>query len=156
MNKKSNIRYQWFAPLAWMGLIFMLSHQSKADLASAQPSAFLSAGDVQWNRFWEIFFTVDWDTVAGKSAHIVVFGILAYLLWRAWPHYSFALWVTIFYGLSDEFHQMFIPGRTGRLFDLLFDALGAIIVIWWIKSGSSKDLLADIQPVNVKKEFDHP
>ena len=115
-----------------MGVIFLLSHQPKADLASAQPSAFLSRGMVNWNLFWEMFFTIDWDTVAGKSAHVVVFGILAYLLWRARPRGSFAMWTTILYGFSDEFHQMFIPGRTGRILDVLFDSLGAIIAIWLI------------------------
>lgn len=131
--KVLDIIYRWLPPLVWMGTIFLLSHQPKTELAAAQPSAFLSASDVEWNLFWQLFFTVDWDTVAGKSAHVVVFGILAYLLWRAWPNYTFVLWVTILYGISDEVHQLFIPGRTGRLLDIFFDSLGAVIVVWWLR-----------------------
>lgn len=123
---------RWLPPLIWMSVIFLLSHQPKADLAAAQPSAFLSAGDVDWNRFWQIFFTVDWDTVAGKGAHVVVFGMLTYLLWRAWPRVWFVLTVALLYGISDEVHQLFIPGRTGRLLDVGFDALGALLVTWWL------------------------
>jgi VanZ family protein len=123
---------QWLPALLWMGLIFLLSHQPKAELAAAQPSAFLSAGDVQWNRFWQLFFTVDWDTVAGKGAHVVVFGILAYLLWQARPQGWFVLGIAILYGLSDEMHQIFTPGRTPKLFDVLFDKLGALLVVWWL------------------------
>ena len=128
MMNRSSI-YRWLPVLGWMGLIFLLSHQPKADLAAAQPSAFLSPDAVAWNRFWQLFFTVDWDTVAGKSAHVVVFGILAYLFWQARSHVRFVLWSTILYGLSDEIHQLFIPGRTGKLSDVLFDSLGAILVV---------------------------
>jgi VanZ family protein len=32
--------------------------------------------------------------------------------------------VGIFYGLSDEWHQSFVPGRDASLWDALFDALG--------------------------------
>ena len=44
-----------------------------------------------------------------------------------------ALVLSVFYGLTDEFHQMFVPGRVADLFDLLADAGGAIIglfVVW--------------------------
>ena len=129
---KSSSVYRWLPAVGWMGVIFLLSHQPKADLAAAQPSAFLSPDAFEWTLFWQIFFTVDWDTVAGKSAHVVVFGILAYLPWQARPHVRFVLWVTILYGLSDEVHQLFIPGRTGKLSDVLFDSLGALIMVWYL------------------------
>ena len=35
--------------------------------------------------------------------------------------------IAVAYGASDEFHQRFVPGRTGDLPDLYADALGATI-----------------------------
>jgi len=41
---------------------------------------------------------------------------------------------TLFYGISDEFHQMYVPGRNVSGFDLLIDGLGGffggLIYIW--------------------------
>lgn len=44
-----------------------------------------------------------------------------------------SLALSIFYGLTDEFHQMFVPGRVADVYDLLADTVGAIIgvfVVW--------------------------
>jgi VanZ family protein len=68
-----------------------------------------------------------------KSLHIVEYGVL-FLLWR------FALYknkrsvkiaaiISILYGVSDEFHQTFVPTREGRIRDVFIDALG--IFIFW-------------------------
>ena len=41
-----------------------------------------------------------------------------------------ALWVVaVGYGMSDEFHQSFVSGRTTSLGDLLADAVGAFVGI---------------------------
>lgn len=41
----------------------------------------------------------------------------------------------VVYGLSDEFHQYFIPGRSVSLFDLFADCGGAVMTcalwVWW-------------------------
>ena len=38
------------------------------------------------------------------------------------------------YGISDEFHQSFVPGRTPSCWDLAADSVGAILVVsgWWL------------------------
>jgi VanZ family protein len=35
--------------------------------------------------------------------------------------------ISALYGVSDEFHQTFVPGRTFDRFDLLADAVGSIV-----------------------------
>ncbi|MEZ4662935.1 MAG: VanZ family protein [Caldilineaceae bacterium] len=122
----------WLLSALWMGVIFVLSHQPKAELAPAQPSAFLSNLAVDWNLFWQIFFQIDWDTVAGKGAHVVVYGVLAFLLWQTQTQPRFVLCVAILYACSDELHQIFIPGRTPKLTDVLFDSAGVLMMLWWL------------------------
>jgi len=120
----------WLPLLVWAGLIFWLSHQPKVVLEPAQPSSLTPTLYQQWNAFWAMPANAELDTVTGKTAHVIVFGILAWLIWRIIPQWKIVLGAAMLYGALDEFHQLFIPGRTGRLLDIFFDCLGALIVVW--------------------------
>ena len=72
-----------------------------------------------------------------KLIHIIEFGILYFLARHAIVKtttynkieaFALALSITILYGLTDEFHQIFVLGRTARLVDVVADGVGAIIV----------------------------
>jgi VanZ family protein len=39
--------------------------------------------------------------------------------------YLYALIITIGYAATDEFHQMFVPGRAGSPLDVAIDSIGA-------------------------------
>lgn len=41
----------------------------------------------------------------------------------------FALLFVILFGISDEFHQMFTPGRTSEIWDLIADTAGGLLYI---------------------------
>ena len=83
------------APLALMGLIFLLS---------AQPELSTDLGLA--------------DLILRKAAHIVAFGTLTLLWWwalrplgpRALP---LAASIALAYAISDEYHQTFVEGRVG-------------------------------------------
>lgn len=72
-----------------------------------------------------------------KFVHAAEFAVLGYLLFRAvfhtqsvWlqKHALFvAVMVAIFFGLSDEVHQFFVPLRRLDMLDLASDSLGAVI-----------------------------
>ena len=72
-----------------------------------------------------------------KVAHASVFGVLAYCFELALrrtrhdlPMYRRQLWIFLavaLFGLSDEWHQSFVPGRDSSAFDWLADALGAAL-----------------------------
>lgn len=76
-----------------------------------------------------------WDLVLRKLAHMTVFGLLWYLWWRAldrrsvWP----AVFITVLYAISDEWHQHFVPRRHGSPIDVLIDAAGIVIAIWVVR-----------------------
>ena len=82
-----------------------------------------------------------WDTIMRKIAHIIEYGILTFLLWRAIkndkrPFYISLSWATIFaiiYALTDEIHQGFVPTRHFSLIDVGIDSVGAILVAWIIR-----------------------
>jgi VanZ family protein len=72
-----------------------------------------------------------------KAAHIIAYAVLAWFWWRAlapqrqisWTIFSSVFALTTLYGISDEIHQLFVPGRYGRVADVLFDASGALAMI---------------------------
>jgi VanZ family protein len=73
------------------------------------------------------------EDVMGIGAHMFLFGVLA-LLWvrplgGQWWAILLAFLLTMLYALSDEYHQSFVPGRTADPLDLLYDGIGAALVL---------------------------
>jgi VanZ family protein len=72
-----------------------------------------------------------------KLSHVVGYGVLArlieYALARPRHGRPLALLLTVLYGLSDEYHQSFTPGRQADPGDLLADALGALAALWLVR-----------------------
>jgi len=105
------LRY-WLPPLAWMGLIFFFSAQPHLPHT---PQAWL-------------------DVLLKKTGHALAYSVLAWLYLRALRgrfHYptatrAVALCLAVAYGLSDEYHQTFVPGRNGTPWDVAVDSLGAL------------------------------
>ena len=82
-----------------------------------------------------------------KVIHFFVYFLLAATTHRAARHQSlfpaigrhhliFPVVMTLLYGLSDEFHQAFVPNRNSSLFDLLADVLGGCLYVgvYWVIS----------------------
>lgn len=77
-----------------------------------------------------------------KIAHFVMFFVFCGLGWRALYHQSAsgalrryallgAFIMAVAYGALDELHQVFVPGRSPDLYDLVADALGAAGYVVW-------------------------
>lgn len=75
-----------------------------------------------------------------KGAHILEFFVLACLFWKV-LNYSIAdfkkklslvLLFSLFYAISDEFHQLFVFGREGKLSDVGIDCVGIFIFLIFI------------------------
>jgi len=96
---------------AWMALLFYLSHQPGLD------TPMLFSGQ-------------------DKVLHAVVYGLLGLLLLAAqprqaqgysWRQVGISTLIASLYGLSDEIHQYFIPGRSSEVLDWVADTVGALI-----------------------------
>lgn len=134
----SDLVRRWGPALAWMAAIFVVS-------------------GIPGDEFPQ--YEGLWDFVVKKSGHLLEYGLLAVLLWRAvrvqrdgtafsggreagtdstrgarvqvtgvfgvrvWA----ALALTVLYAVTDEFHQLFIPGRGSRAVDVGIDIVGACL-----------------------------
>ena len=104
----------WGPVIAWAALIFAFS---------AQPNlTFLPDEGL--------------DFVLRKAGHMVVFGVLALVAWRAiastthWrPPWAWAITFTLLYAVTDELHQGFVEGRQASVMDLAIDTTGAVIAV---------------------------
>jgi VanZ family protein len=73
--------------------------------------------------------------VSDKGGHSIGYAILGAVLLRAlagarlagvtWQRAAATLLLATLYGVSDEFHQSFVPGRTPDVHDVLADFIGA-------------------------------
>ncbi|MFB0527055.1 MAG: VanZ family protein [bacterium] len=82
-----------------------------------------------------------WDIILRKIAHITEYGILAFLVWRAISRsikinlartYAWSGALSLLYAISDEIHQNFVPTRNGSAFDVLIDALGIGLMLYFL------------------------
>jgi len=124
----------WTAVILWMSLIFYLSHQPAAQ--SSELSS--SVTEVIINTIETVAPKVkiekaDIHHIIRKNAHFLyylVLGILAVNALRMNGAYGYrgillALLICILYAISDEVHQLFVPGRSGEIRDVIIDSSGA-------------------------------
>ena len=114
------------------------------------PNKTLTTRDTPRRWFWPVlvavtlYFASSQSKVAGpdvigmdKLAHFLIYGLLATLILRTQngrPVRRFGAWGAVLlamaYGVSDEFHQSFTPGRTVEWADLLVDTAGAALAVY--------------------------
>lgn len=77
-----------------------------------------------------------------KVLHAGAYGLMAllvceFLYYKQWSFKTiawFAWGYAALYGISDEFHQSFVPGRDPDIFDWLADITGAYLAVQiWLK-----------------------
>lgn len=119
-------------PVFWMAVIFTLSHQP-ATVSSGQSGVIV--GHLQ--QAIPGVSTALLTFLVRKSAHIIAYFILGILMYRAlriticrWQTHtvaSFALLSCSLYAVTDEIHQLFVPGRSGELRDVMIDSIAALV-----------------------------
>jgi len=111
-SRSSRQKGRWIAVAAWAALIFLLS---------SMPGSMLEP----------LPTFLGWD----KLGHMILYGALGVLLYRAVETKRFTPWLIwlfcVVYGLTDELHQYWIPGRFADVSDLVADAVGAAAALFW-------------------------
>jgi len=130
MKKRTIIlAYYWISTIAWAGLIYFLSEQPNLQVTST-----------------------DWDELLRKIAHMFFFAVQTILIYRAllwtvrtkirefelrkdfdasilieWLLLVIAILATILYAAFDEYHQTWVPTRSGNITDVLIDSVGILL-----------------------------
>lgn len=105
---------RWLPAVLWMGLIFFLSSRETLPRPAGLSPSF--------------------EAVAG---HFGAYAVLALLLFaglggrgrRPDRRAVIAFAIAVLYGVSDELHQSFVPGRDPSTLDVGVDALGAAVAL---------------------------
>ncbi len=77
-----------------------------------------------------------------KLLHFCEYAVFAMLIYRSFSHISdsfrgrlmlfLSMFFVVLFAGFDEFYQSYIPGRQSDPYDLLFDVLGAFIIITYL------------------------
>jgi VanZ family protein len=143
-----NLLKAWIAAILWLILIAI---ESSALLSAHNTSRilypllhFLFGLDRERFEVWHFYIR--------KSGHVVGYGTLSILLFRAWratlPSPNNVNWTfrwaniailgTALVASLDEWHQTFIPSRTGSVRDVALDTCAGIaaqvLVLLWVRS----------------------
>lgn len=130
----------WIILICCMGLIFYFSSQ-EATASDKTSSGFVEIiikffdfndriSDVQIAKINENF-----STLVRKTAHFSIYLILSFIASLLLCEYKitglrqvlFAVIFSFLYACSDEFHQLFVEGRSAQISDIALDTCGAIL-----------------------------
>lgn len=135
-------RYLWFLlAVFWMLLIFHFSDQEA--VTSGKMSGGLTGciaegiNDIfhlNWEKASIESFANRLEHPVRKMAHMTEYAILACVLLGNCMQYSqlrrkCGLWAwlgAVLYAATDEFHQLFVKGRSGECADVMIDSIGAL------------------------------
>jgi VanZ family protein len=145
---RANLLKAWIAAILWL---IVIAIESTAMLSAHNTSRilypllhFLFGLDSERFHVWHFYIR--------KSGHVIGYGTLSILLFRAWratlpsPNHvnwtfrwaNIAILGTALVASLDEWHQTFIPSRTGTVHDVVLDTCAGIaaqvLVLLWIRS----------------------
>lgn len=130
--QKSYLKYMLLA-FCWMGIIFYLSHQpaAQSDHLSMGIAERLIEKISHWLPGREVEFKAFHHFVR-KNAHFVAYFLLGIFVLgglNRTPIKHKVKWtflVGVLFAASDEFHQLYVPGRSGQVSDVILDTCGVL------------------------------
>lgn len=127
----------------WMALIFSFSNQKDVD-SSKVSDGFIDRTVVKIYKIFNGNITKEKENEIiekytypiRKLAHYTLYFILGILSFLVVKDYSinkkliiYSLLICFLYACSDEFHQLFVIGRSARVLDVLIDTFGSFCSI---------------------------
>ena len=124
----------------WMALIFSFSNQKDVD-SSKVSDGFIDRTVVKIYKIFNENITKEKENEIiekytypiRKLAHYTLYFILGILSFLVVKDYSinkkliiYSLLICFLYACSDEFHQLFIIGRSSRVLDVMIDTFGSL------------------------------
>lgn len=143
-----------FLCIFWMGFIFYMSsingeisHQESKKIVNLIESNMVDKQINEKNKMPNMIKENQikenkLDYIVRKNAHAFLYMILGILVAKAAYIFNklrkdtvgYILFVCLFYAVTDEFHQSFIPGRTSLVSDILVDFIGTLfgLIIFYL------------------------
>ena len=148
-RKKLQKFLAWLALLVWMGVIFYFSHQS-GDASMQLSDGILDSFKSLFQNFLN-YHTLSY--IVRKIAHFTEYFILGLLIYHLVKQYRVIskteiIWMILFcliYAMSDEFHQVFIGGRSPKVFDVIIDSLGSSLSILILQLLQKRKIISKIE-----------
>ena len=126
--KNKRLVLAWTLLILWMLFIFIMS--SFNGVMSGNQSESIAV--LIYNLF-DISDTEKVSLIVRKCAHVSEFFILGILVINLVSKYNvkhiylISFIICVLYASSDEFHQLFVPGRSGQVTDVLIDLIGVVL-----------------------------
>lgn len=127
--------FLYFIPVfVWMAVIFIFSSQPD-DISSNNNYFVLNLLNSLSIDLVKLLGSDFANFIIRKAGHVTEFFILFMLSYYAFHKVRFkqpllyGSILTVIYASSDEFHQMFVPGRGPMVRDVLIDSIGVLIGI---------------------------
>jgi VanZ family protein len=136
-NNNKVIKFlSWLFVINWLLLIYYFSAQPAYDsnnLSNGLTESIIETvekvspeKDVNFNRL---------NHLIRKNAHFFIYLVLAVLLLNAFRNSGvfgimaliLTFVISVSYAISDELHQLFVPGRGGQVKDVFIDCAGTIL-----------------------------
>jgi VanZ family protein len=152
-SDRKNLLKAWIAAILWLIVISIES----TNLASSANTGKLFYPLLHYLFGLDYLHFEHWHFFIRKGGHVIGYAILSILLFRAWratlPAMSDVRWTlrwatiallgTAIVASLDEWHQSFIPSRTGRWQDVVLDtcaglAAQLLIFLWWKRKGTAQ------------------
>lgn len=131
----------------WMLTVFFFSHQqgtSSSNTSKNVSTIIINILDIKKemleDKKTEIVQII--EPIIRKLAHYTLYMIGGILIINCIDAYIkedkkniiYSLFIGILYSISDELHQLFINGRSGKILDVIIDSVGVFtgILIYWL------------------------
>ena len=116
--------------LSVMFLIFSFSNQPSVESSDVSGSITHVVFDIL--NLDKLLAFDDFHSFVRKLAHFVIYGVLGIVVFNALfvskekkkGILIMTVIIVFLYACSDEFHQLFIPGRSGEIRDIIIDTVG--------------------------------
>jgi VanZ family protein len=130
--------FRWGLVFLWCGMIYYFT---ESPAFTGENTASIIRDIVQKLQLKHVNNISDgflsWNYIVRKLAHLSVFGVLAFLAWKAMYPRRFAwigAWgIAVLCAILDEWHQSFQPKRTALLSDVVIDACGAALALLFVR-----------------------
>ncbi|MCI6763757.1 VanZ family protein [bacterium] len=125
--KNKRLVLAWTLLILWMLFIFIMS--SFNGVMSSNQSGSIAT---LIHNIFNISDTAKVSFIIRKCAHVSEFFILGILVINLVSKYNvkhiylISFIICVLYASSDEFHQLFVPGRSGQVTDIFIDMIGTI------------------------------